>query len=284
MKFYVPLVLSLLLWGSAFPGIRAGLRGYDPLPMTLFRFLIASLTMGLLALINGIKLPRKQDLPLFFAIAFFSIPGYHVCLNVGERFVTASSASLILSTLPIWTVMWSRLFLKEPFPPLAWGGAVLSFMGAALIGFGEGGGFQLNVYVLLILFSALCGSVYTTIQKKLIANYDPISFNCFVIWIGTAYLLPFTPKLPAAITQAPLPATLAVIYLGIFPAALTFVLWSMVVKQIPASRAVTFLFLIPVVATVIGWVWLGETPSALSLTGGGIILAGLALTTYASRR
>lgn len=248
--------------------------------MAVLRFLTASLILVPLAILKGVKPPRKKDVKIFVLAAFFSIPGYHVCLNMGERFVTASSASMILSTLPIWTIFWSRLFLKEPFPAKAWLGVLLSFMGAAIIALGEGQGFQLNRYVGFVLLSALCGSIYTAIQKNLITNYDPISFNCYVIWIGTLFLLPFSSKLLISVQAAPLSATLSVIYLGIFPGALTFILWAMVVKQMPASRAVTFLYLIPLVATIIAWLWLGELPSLMALAGGTLILAGLGLTQF----
>ena len=280
----LPLVISLLLWGSAFPAIRAALEGYPPVTMAVVRFVIASMSLVPFAIFKGFQLPRKKDLPLIVLSAFFSIPGYHVCLNIGEKYVTASAASLIISTLPIWTICWSRLFLKETFHPLAWAGVLMSFAGAAIIAFGEGGGFHLNPHVLFILASALCGSVYTVFQKKLIDQYDVVSFNCYVIWFGTLFLLPFSDGSWAALQSAPVRATISVVYLGVFPGALTFILWASVVKRMPASRAVTFLYLIPVVATVVGWLWLGELPSTLSMIGGVVILAGVLLTKLLMKR
>ncbi|MCG3205359.1 MAG: hypothetical protein KCHDKBKB_02079 [Elusimicrobia bacterium] len=252
--------------------------------MAVFRFLVASFTLVPLVMIKGLQRPQKKHILPFMIGAFFSIPGYHVCLNVGERFVTASSASLILNTLPLWTIVWSHLFLGETFPLRAWMGVILSFSGAALIAFGEGQGFEFNRYVGFVLLSALCGSIYTTLQKRLIAHYDSLSFNCFVIWGGTLFLLPFSSRLFQQIEAAPFSATLSVLYLGVFPGALTFILWALVVKQMPASRAVTFLYLIPVVATLIGWLWLGELPTRLSLAGGLLILSGLAWTQYYIRK
>ncbi len=280
----LPLILSLLFWGSAFPGIRAGLQGFAPIEMAIFRFLIASLTLLLIAILKGVNPPRRADVPLLALAAFFSIPGYHVCLNVGERFVTASAASLILSTLPIWTIFWSRLFLGETFHPAAWIGVIMSFAGAAIIAIGEGQGLQFNPYVGFILGSALCGSIYTAIQKRLMERYPVFDFNCYIIWAGTAMLLPFSAGLIGAIKSAPSSAILAVVYLGIFPAALTFILWATVVKRMPVSRAVTFLYLIPVVATIIGWLWLDEVPSVLSLIGGLVILIGLVVSQAVMRK
>ncbi len=272
------------MWGSAFPAIRAALHGYDPITMAVFRFSVASLALVPLVLVRGFRLPRKTDVPLLIIAAFFSIPGYHVCLNIGEKNVTASAASLILSTLPIWAIIWAGIFLKEKFSFGAWVGVTLSFAGAGVIAFGEGGGFQINSYVGFVLLSALCGSIYTTIQKKLIGNYDSINFNCYIIWFGTLMLLPFASGLPAAFRAASAEATWSTVYLGVFPGAITFVLWASVIKRMPASRAVMFLYLIPVVATLIGWLWLKEVPSLLSLAGGALILLGLYVERVGAKR
>jgi drug/metabolite transporter (DMT)-like permease len=90
-------------------------------------------------------------------------------------------------------------------------------------------------------------------------------------------MLVFLPGLGRAIANAPLDITLAIVYLGVFPAALAYVAFSAVLAHAPASLVTTSLYLIPVVATGIAWVWLREVPSMLTLVGGGIVMAGVLL-------
>jgi drug/metabolite transporter (DMT)-like permease len=76
---------------------------------------------------------------------------------------------------------------------------------------------------------------------------------------------------------APLQANLTVIYLGIFPAALAYASWAYFLSKMPASQASSFLYINPILSIVIAFFWIGEIPSVLSLAGGIIVLAGLAL-------
>ena len=46
----IGLVVALVLWASAFAGIRAGLRAYSPSHLAIFRFLIASLVLAIFTL------------------------------------------------------------------------------------------------------------------------------------------------------------------------------------------------------------------------------------------
>lgn len=273
MNFF--LILTLALWGSAFAGIRAGLHAYSPLSMAILRFAVASLVLLPIFIWKKRPFPTISEWPYLMLTALFAVPGYHLTLNLGERSVTASSASLLLSTLPLWTVLWARLFLGEKLRGVAWLGFAISFVGAAIISFGEGSGFTMNGAIVWVLLSALSGSIFTTMQKKLLQKYSPFDLNCYVIWTGTLLMLPFSKNLISEIAAAPLASTGAVVYLGVFPAALAFVLWARVLQSMPASRAVSFLYLVPVFATLSGWLWLNEFPGSLSLMGGVFALMGV---------
>ena len=80
-----------------------------------------------------------------------------------------------------------------------------------------------------------------------------------------------------AIRHAPLKPTLAVVYLGVFPATLAYLTWGYVLKRIPASIAASSFYTIPIFAICLGWVVLREVPSALSIIGGGLAFVGVML-------
>ena len=85
------------------------------------------------------------------------------------------------------------------------------------------------------------------------------------------------------ITFVQLMVTLAGVYLGIFPGAIGYVLWSFALSRIPASKLGSFLYLVPALAIGIAWLWLGELPTELSMAGGLVVLVGVIIVNRLGR-
>jgi len=280
------IAIVLVLWASAFAGIRAGMRlgphgpgsdGYGPGELALLRFGVASLVLAIFAALKRMRLPERIDLPRITLSGILGITIYHVALNVGELTVSAGAASLLIAAGPVFTAIFSSFFLNERLTWIGWLGILVAFAGVSLISISGNGGLHFTPGALFILLSAVATATFFILSKLSFAKYSALEFTTYAIWAGTIPLFVFLPGLLRQMPHAAPTATLGVIYLGVFPAALAYILWSYALSRMPASLLSSFLYLSPVLAIFIAWIWLDEIPGLLTLVGGGIAILGVIL-------
>lgn len=131
-----------LVWATTWFGIKVAIESIPPLTAAGVRFLIAfPIILGAAkAMGQPVLFPRKKiAFFAFITIFYFSVP--YFLMNYGEQFIAPRLASLIFSSMPIFSLIFSVLLLRTRVNAPQLAGIVMSFAGFALI-FGKEGAFS----------------------------------------------------------------------------------------------------------------------------------------------
>lgn len=271
--------VTVVLWASAFVSIRSAGDAYSPGALALGRLLAGALTLGVICLV------RRETWPPRSAWRGIALSGvlwfgfYMVALNWGEQQVDAGTAALVVNTGPILIALLGSRLLGDPMPPRLLAGMAVSFAGAVTVGLsmsGEGGSSVLGVVLCLLAAVAYAGGVVA--QKPALGSAGPLQVTTFGCLVGAVVCLPFAGQLVQEAARAPASATLNMVYLGVFPTALAFTTWAYALSRTTASRMGATTYAAPALVVLMSWLFLGEVPGLLTLLGGALCLAGVAVS------
>ena len=270
--------VSIVLWASAFVGIRAVAADLSPTSLALGRLTIGAIALGGLSLTRGWVRPSRKHLLriLISGLTWFAL--YNVFLNTAERSVDAGVASMLVNTGPIFLAILAGLFLGEGFPPRLLLGCAIAFGGAVVIGVstsnaGAAAGIS-PVGVVLCIAAALVYALGQTAQKPALRAIPAIEVTFLACATGAVLLLPFAPGLVADLGRASASSLAWLVYLGLFPTAVAFTTWSFALGRTPAGRLGSTTYFVPPVVIAMSFVLLAEVPAPIALVGGVLCIGG----------
>lgn len=272
-------LVTVVLWASAFVGIRAAGHDLSAGPLTLGRLLVGAVVLGALVLWRRGAMPRRSDLPRLLAYGILWFAVYNVALNASERRIDAGTASLIVSLGPIFIAVLAGLLLREGFPWSLMAGGAIAFAGAVLIGLSTSGdSTSAGVGSALCLAAAVAYAGGVVSQKPLLAHNSALVVTWLGCMIGVVVCLPFAPQLVQQLGDADTGTIAWTVYLGALPTALAFTTWAYALARSTAGQLGAMTYLVAPCAVLMGWLFLGEVPQWLALTGGALCLAGVIYT------
>jgi len=286
-----PLAATLgmaFLFGTSFVASKIALSGFSPMELVFLRFAIAS---GLFLLLGFWRPPAKLSRSQARNVLLLALlePGLYFFLeSYGLKLTLASTAAVLISTIPLFVVLWEALFLGMRVRLDELGLVLLSLLGVALLltagGLRQalGGTLAGN---LLVLGAAISASVYTLVARRLMAQVDALTVTRWQALFAAAFYGPFA--LVAFASQKTLPGNLtpwlAVGYLGLFCSFGAYFLLNYALAHLRASLVAAFSNLIPVVATGLAVLLLGEGLTVQQLVGAGITVTAITLLTLRHR-
>lgn len=284
----LPYVL-LLIVAASFGGnwVAARLVNFEvaPFALSFWRWAIASALLfpfALGQLREDAPLIRRH-LPMLFAFGAVGAGGFTLLGYWGVSTTTAINATLLNSSLPLFVVPLSWLFLGLTVSGRQLVGLVLSLAGVVAIV--SAGSLRtlalltLNPGDLLILGGAFLWAVYT-VTLKWRPPIRALSFLFMTLVSAAAVSLPFYAwEISTGREMIVTPTSLATIgYLAIFPSIIAYVCWNEAVAIVGPNIAGFFNPVIPVFGILFAVIFLGEPLRAYHLAGFALVLSGVVLT------
>lgn len=271
--------VTVVLWASAFVSIRSAGEAYSPGALALGRLLAGSLALGCVLLVRREGLPPRAAWPGIAVSGLLWFGVYMVVLNWGEQEVDAGTAAMVVNIGPVLIALLGARLLGEAVPPRLLAGMAVSFAGAVTVGLsmsGEGGASTLGVLLCLLAAVGYAGGVVA--QKPALVHASALQVTTFGCLVGAVACLPFAGQLADQVARAPVSATLNMVYLGVFPTALAFTTWAYALARTTAGRMGATTYAVPALVVLMSWLVLDEVPALLTLAGGALCLAGVAVS------
>ena len=276
-NYHIFALITVSLWASSFSYTKMALEVFTVPVISMYRFIFAGLFMLAFGIIKKIGLPDKRDIPIFLLSACVGFSLYQLVFNKGIDMLTSATACIVIAITPVITAIFARIIFKEKIQIGGWIAIGICFFGIVVLMLWDGV-LSINMGIFWMLIAAIFLATYNLLQRKLTKKYTALQTTAYSIIIGSLMLLVF---LPQGITQAANATWVhwgAVIFLGILPSAIAYLLWAKAISLAEKTSEVTnFMFIQPAIAMLLGFLVISEIPTIGMYVGAGIIIFGLFL-------
>lgn len=292
---YAAAIGHTFITGLSFMLSKIGLGYSTPWDLLAYRFTASFIAVMIPVALRWISFDFTRErvkkilpLALFYPLSFFAFQTF------GLQYLTSSEASILLASMPVFTLILASYFLREETSLLQKLSVMLSVAGVVYITANKGASLNFtNIKgVTMILLSALSFSVYSILVKKLARNFTILEMSYIMIVISFIFfnamsLARHVIKGTAGSFFAPLSEPgfiVAFVYLGVLSSLVTSLLTNYALSKIDASKMCVFTNLSTVISIIAGVVFLKENIYFYHLIGSLMIISGVVGTNCFCKR
>src|SRR3989344_1873463 len=284
----IAIVSAALLWSTSGVVAKILLTTVNPIPLAFTRFLLASLVILPFFLYQKKRnrISFKQILTEVVPIALFGV-GNIAFFYFGIAKTTANAASIIYTTQPLLSVIFSRYLIKEQITSKKLQGILIGFLGVLIIVLlpllEKGEPFAGDLWGnILIIIATLCWTFYTIGSRYLISykKYSPLSITTVSLITSTCifFILTLIFPQPQYMSTFTKPLNLVLIlHLAILVTVAAYLLFQWAIKHSSATTASFNNYLQPVFGFVLNSTFLGEQMTLGFFIGSVLVLTGVFL-------
>ncbi len=275
---YFILVLLSLIWASAFFNIKIATYSYGPITIAFLRIFFGMIPVLLLCFYKKIKIEVfSKDWKWFAAIGIINLVIPFFLIAYGVQKVQSNLAAILMSTTPISATILAHLFIdKEKINLVKILGIILGFLGIVYL-FSEN--LLINDKNLFSALMILVGSTFYVVGGILtlkISHKKNENVTASILIWGTIFVCPISLIIEQPWNLNPsLESTLSLIYLGVFPTGIAWLLRFMILKRNGLVFQSQVAYLIPIFGVILGYLFLNELVTSKILISLFIVILGI---------
>jgi drug/metabolite transporter (DMT)-like permease len=273
-----------LLWGSTYLAVAVALHSMPPFLLMGTRSIIGGLVLLACAKLTGGSAGTLKSWVSATICGLLFFVGCHGVLAYAQQRVPSGLAAVVLATIPFWIVLLKAVVPGRDRPSLS----LLAVLFPGLVGVGLIAWPEIGVTsfgpltgdILLLVAASASWAVGTILSERYAGSASRVALSGMELTAGGVVLLILSAFLdePASFDIARISHSSLVAwgYLVIAGTVVGFAAYIWLLKQAPPTLVATYTFVNPIIAVFLGWVVLGEHPTAWMIAGAALVIGSVA--------
>lgn len=282
--------VCVVMWGVSFVSSKVLLiNGMGAVEIYIYRFVIAYICIWAFSWRRILSHSWRDEI-MFLLCGLCAGSLYFIAENTALEHTLVANVSLLTSLSPLLTALLAGLIYRNERPGKGmFAGSVIAFLGVACVIFNSSTELSFNpLGDLLSIAAAFSWAVYSLILRRISAHYDVWFITRKTFFYGIVTALPFmalsSHKADPMIIFSSGEVLANLLFLALGASLVAYIMWSVSVKELGPLKANNYMYLQAVVTMVVGAVALGEAITPIGVAGCTLILGGLWMGEYLTRR
>ncbi|MFT4522412.1 MAG: drug/metabolite transporter (DMT)-like permease [Bacteroidia bacterium] len=281
-KVHLALFGVALIYGGTYSIAKGVMPQYlGPSGFVFLRIATAAVLFNLVAWLKGFEKLEPGDLMKLAIAGFFGVAGNMMFFFNGLSRTTATNASTLMLTAPIFVVIFSLLLLKTKIYWHQIAGILIAAIGAMLLIGGEGIQIENNTLFgdAMIIVNAISFAFYLVYVKQLLVKYEVITITRYTFIFGIIYTIPFAFNDLLIADYGSFPASIwaSLAFVAVMTTFVAYLLNAWAVKYAMPAVVGSYIYLQPIIATFIAVLFAGEMLSVKKVIFALLIFVGVYL-------
>jgi drug/metabolite transporter (DMT)-like permease len=273
-KGYILLGITILIF-STLEVVTSTLKGIiNPLQLTFIRFLIGGVVLLPWVIAKKEKITKKDYL-FFLGLGILNIFVSMGALQLSVSYGKASTAAILVSSNPIFVMLFSSILLKEKVTGDKVACILFGIAGILLIVYKGNVGGDTGTSLICGFIASLTFGLYTVLGKLKSEGVSSITMISLSSIFGSLFYIPVLLTYHIHVFYIPQGTIIKVLYLGIFLSGVAYITYMEALKILTASKGAMVFFLKPVFASALAVFFLGEVLSLKTVIGMLLVLVGI---------